>query len=238
MRAAVRAAAREAGVRSIVGFALRWTPLVRTITALRDDGTLGDVVLARADYGHHITPEEWPGYRWARTRAGGGSIMLAGGSHAVDALRHLVGSEVVSVSARHGPVRERGGYEWPGTSMAVLEFASGAVAEVSACVDAYMPYVFNVEVLGERGAIRSNRLYAERFPGQTGWMEIPTILPDSGEVSHHPFQDEIDHFVECILTNRESPVNLEDAVKTHEVCIAIDQSAAEGRPVRLPLLRD
>jgi predicted dehydrogenase len=161
--------------------------------------------------------------------------MLAGGSHAVDALRHLVGSEVVSVSARHGPVRPRSGFEWPGTTVALLEFANGALAEASAVVDAHMPYVFNLEVLGERGTMRGNKLYAERFPGQTGWMEIPTVLPDSGDVTHHPFQDEIDHFVDSILAGREASPNLEDAVRTTAVCLAADIAADEKRTVTLPL---
>jgi predicted dehydrogenase len=231
----MRDAVRDAGVRTIVSFVLRWNPLVRTIKALVEDGTLGDVVFARADYWHRLRPEEWAGYRWAHTRAGGGSIMLAGGSHAVDALRHLVGSEVVSVGARHGPVRPRSGYEWPGTTVALLEFASGALAEASACVDANMPYVFNLEVLGERGTMRGNKLYAEAFPGQTNWAEIPTILPDSGDVTHHPFQDEIDHFVECILAGREASPNLEDAVRTTAVCLAADLAAGQRRTVTLPL---
>ena len=106
---------------------------------------------------------------------------------------------------------------------------------MSATVDAYIPYVFNLEVLGERGSLRGNRLFAERFPGQTGWAEIPTILPDSGDVTHHPFQDEIDHFVACILDGREASPNLDDAVKTTEVCLAADLAAAERRTVTLPL---
>lgn len=232
---AMRDAVRRAGVRTIVSFVLRWNPLVRTIKALCQDGTLGDLIFARADYWHRIRPDEWAGYRWAHTRAGGGSIMLAGGSHAVDAVRHLVGSEVVSVSARHGPVRPRSGFEWPGTTVALLEFASGALAEVSACVDAHLPYVFNLEVLGERGSMRGNKLYAERFPGQTAWAELPTILPDSGDVSHHPFQEEIDHFVTSILAGREASPNLEDAVQTTAVCLAADLAAAERRTVTLPL---
>ena len=233
----MRRAVRAAGVRTIVSFVLRWNPLVRTIKALCDDGALGDVVFARADYWHRIRPEEWAGYRWAHTRAGGGSIMLAGGSHAVDALRHLVGAEVVSVSARHGPERPRSGFEWPGTTVALLEFASGALAEASACVDAHLPCVFNLEVLGERGSMRGNRLFTERLPGQTGWAEIPTILPDSGDVTHHPFQEEIDHFVECILAGREASPNLEDAVATTAVCLAADIAAEERRTVTLPLPR-
>src|SRR5262249_39034138 len=191
--------------------------------------------LLRADYWHHITPEEWPGYRWARTRAGGGSIMLAGGSHAVDAARPLGGSEGVSVSARHGPVRPRSGYGWPGTTLALLEFASGALAEVSACVDARIPYVFNLEVLGDRGSMRGNRLFTEKLPWQTGWAEIPTVLPDSGDVTHHPFQEEIDHFVDSIREGHEASPNLEDAVHTTSVCLAAEQAAAEGRVVTLPL---
>jgi predicted dehydrogenase len=231
----MREAVRRAGVRTVVSFVLRWNPLVRTIKALAEDGALGEIVFVRADYWHRIQPDEWSGYRWAHTRAGGGSIMLAGGSHAVDAARHIVGSEVVSVSARHGPVRPRSAYEWPGTSVALLEFANGALAEVSASVDAYIPYVFNLEVLGDRGSMRGNRLYTERLPGQTGWAEIPTVLPDSGDVTHHPFQEEIDHFVECVLAGREASPNLEDAARTTEVCLAADLAAGERRTVTLPL---
>jgi predicted dehydrogenase len=117
----------------------------------------------------------------------------------------------------------------------VLEFSNGTLAEVSATVDAYIPYVFNIEALGERGSMRGNRLYTEAFPGQTTWAEIPTALPDSGDVTHHPFQEEIDHFVESIRAGREAAPNLEDAVKTTEICLAADIAAAERRSVTLPL---
>ena len=55
-------------------------------------------------------------------------------------------------------------------------------------------------------------------------------------MAHHPFPEEIDHLVDCILNDRESHCNLADAVNTHEVCFAADRSAAQGgAPVRLPL---
>ena len=82
--------------------------------------------------------------------------------------------------------------------------------------------------------MRGNRLYAQRFPGQTDWATIPTVLPDSADVRHHPFQDEIDHFVECILVGREASPNLEDAVRTTAVCLAADRAAEERRTVTLP----
>jgi predicted dehydrogenase len=98
-----------------------------------------------------------------------------------------------------------------------------------------MPYVFNIELLGDQGTIRNNQVFSKRWVGQKGWATIPTILPDSGDVTHHPFRDEINHFVDCILNGRESHANLEDAALTHEICFASEISAHERRPVPLPL---
>jgi predicted dehydrogenase len=123
--------------------------------------------------------------------------------------------------------------------VAALKFQNGAIGKIGASFEIPMPYVFNVELHGSEGAIRNEKLYSRRkFPGQMDFITIPTVMPDSGDVTHHPFQGEIDHFVECIRSGKESHVNLEDAVKTHEACLAIDQSAATGQPVRLPLLQD
>ncbi len=63
-------------------------------------------------------------------------------------------------------------------------------------------------------------------------------MPDTGEVSHHPFQNEIDHFVDCIIKDKESFLNLEDAVNTHEVAFAAMISYKEdNRVVKLPLIK-
>ena len=95
-----------------------------------------------------------------------------------------------------------------------------------------------IELFGADGAIRGNRFYSRKLPGATGFVEIPTIMPDSGDVAHHPFHGEIDHFVDCIRSGHESHVSLADAVNTHEACFAADASAAQsGALVSLPLGR-
>jgi len=233
-------AVRRAGVKTLVGFVLRWNPLLQTAKALVDDGALGRIVMAQVDYWHHIGRDAGlPMYHWLVQKEHSGGIFLAGGSHAVDAARWLVGEEVIEVFGyASGP---SGDYDYPPTVVGLLRFAgrggrAGAIARVSACVEANIPYVFNLDLLGEDGSLRGNRLWSRKLPGQTGWAEIPTIMPDSGDVSHHPFQGEIDHFLQCIATGVESPLNLEDGIKTAEVCLAVEQSAATGQPVRLPLL--
>jgi predicted dehydrogenase len=69
-------------------------------------------------------------------------------------------------------------------------------------------------------------------------IRIECVMPDSADVSHHPFQAEIDDFVDAILSGRETMLNVFDAQRTMEACLAADQSAtAGGRPVALPLIR-
>ena len=80
-----------------------------------------------------------------------------------------------------------------------------------------------------------NRVHSQTVVGQTDYATIPTVLPDSGDVSHHPFRGEVSHLLDCIEKGDESPLSLANSVNTHEACIAADISAVEGRPVELPL---
>lgn len=96
--------------------------------------------------------------------------------------------------------------------------------------------MFNIDLMGTEGTIRGNRLFSKKLmPGQTDFTEIPTILPDSGAVSHHPFGPQCDHFIDCILNGQEPHPNIEDGVKTQAVCLAMGLSAETGKPVSLPL---
>lgn len=226
------AAVRQAGVKSTVGFVLRWNPMVDLARRLVSDGSLGTLALAKADYIHHIDSSK-PGWEWKRRRESSGGAMLFAGCHAVDTLRYC-GGEVTEVSAHAAQVGRRE-FDYPPTVAATLRFASGAAGAVCVTFEAHSPYVFNLELFGTRGSLRNNTLFTQALQGQTTYATIPTVLPDSGDVSHHPFQAEVDDFVASILEDREARAHIADAARTHEVCLAIDQSAEEGRPIALPL---
>ncbi|HPZ84238.1 MAG TPA: hypothetical protein PL064_12430, partial [Thermogutta sp.] len=98
-----------------------------------------------------------------------------------------------------------------------------------------MPYRFPIRIFGDRGTAFDNRVWSHKFPDQTDWVTIPTIAPDSSDVTHHPFQAEIDHFVECLQKGTESHCNLDDAAKTHEIVFAALECYRQRRPIRLPL---
>lgn len=231
----LQAAVRAAKVKTVVSFVLRWNPLFETIRALLAEGVAGKLFYAEVDYLNHGGPGR-PQYEWNIKKEFGGSSLLTGGCHAVDGLRWFMrktAEEVYSFSntSSANPLR----YEYEPNSVTVVKFDDGSMGKVASSIECVMPYTFNIELFGDEGTIRNNQVFSKRWTGQKGWATIPTELPDSGDVRHHPFQSEVDHFVDCILKNRESHANLEDAALTHEICFAADASARENRPVKLPL---
>ena len=230
---AMDAAVREAGVTTVVGFVLRWNPLVATAKALLDDGALGRLLYVQADYWHNAEQSGYPGAKGRLLRSTL-SAMLSGGCHAMDMARYLMGSDIAEVTALEFTALE--GLKAPANQVALVRFANGMAGKVSACTEQWMPYQFNVDLLGSDGGLRDNRFYTRKLPGALDWATFPTILPNSGSVAHHPFRGEIDHFIDCLRAGVASPASLGDAVNTHEACFAVERSAREaGRPVRLPL---
>lgn len=231
----LQAAVRAAKVKTVVCFVLRWNPLFETIKAMLKDDVVGSLLYAEVDYFHGLGPQ-YAQYEWNVKKEIGGSSLLTGGCHAVDGLRWFMGKRAVEVSALsnfspHNPLK----YEYEPNSVTLVRFEDGTVGKTASSVECVMPYFFNILLLGEKGSVRNNQVFSKRWVGQTGWATIPTILPDSGDVSHHPFKDQVSHFVDCILNDRESHANLEDAALTHEICFASEISAREKRPVALPL---
>lgn len=231
---ALRDAVAQSGVKSVVSFVLRWNPLFENLKSLLAAKAIGDLIYLEVDYWHGIGPW-YSGWDWARTRKTGGSTMHLGGCHAVDAMRWFADDEVVEVSAFSN--NKKGLYEYDANVVAIVKFRNGAIGKTSTLFDCEMPYSFNIDLIGTEGTMRDNRLWSKKlFPKQTDWATLPTIMPDSGDVDHHAFDAEMDHLVDCILKNCESHCSVADAFHTTQVCLAIDQSIAQGgKSVSLPL---
>lgn len=242
----LRDAVKRAKLKSVVSFVLHWNPLFRIIAEQLADGAVGRIFYAEVDYFHAIGP--WYGqYSWNIKKSVGANTMLSAGCHAVDALLGFVQDKVVEVSAysTRSTMKQFKPYEYDPTMVLICKFKGGAVGKVASCLECNSPYMFNILLLGDKGTIRNNRYYGDKClgtfghseigQGQTSWTVWPTILPDSGDVTHHPFYGEIDHLVDCILKDKESSLSIPNAFKTHEVCFAAEISAESGKPVRLPL---
>jgi len=222
-----REAVKKNKVKTIVGFVLHWSPLLMTIDSLIEQGVFGDIFMVEVDYLHRIWDLKWYG-----SREKSGTALLTAGCHAVDALRWFARSEVEELSAYQ--VKTENPAEYPGTISINVKFKDGKIGRSTTTFDAKMPYRFNIGIYGSEGTLRNNDLFAPKlFPGQNNFTKIPCILPDSGDVTHHPFQGEVSHFLDCIINDEQPFPDIEDAALTHAVCFAADLSAESGRPVSI-----
>ncbi|GGD88428.1 Gfo/Idh/MocA family protein [Paenibacillus nasutitermitis] len=218
-------------VHTVVGFVLRWNPSFRNTKALIEDNAIGRVFMAQVDYWHHIGPQ-YLQYSWSKSSKLGGSSMLSAGCHAVDAVRYFAGDieEVSAYSCRTWADSE---YEFDPNAIAIFKLKNGGIGKVSSSLECRTPYKFNVHLLGEKGTILNNQIYSHKLPGQTEYATIPTLLPDSGDVSHHPFADEIDNFMVSMRLKTKSDCDFFDALQSMETCFAIDEAIASGRSIKV-----
>ncbi len=248
-------AVKRAGVKTIVSFVLRWNPMFQNVKRLVAEGKLGELYCVETDY-QSYNSDWWGGWEDGRRVDTGVSAMAVAGCHAIDALRWFAApgefeaADPVEVFAyaggrRKGATRQFNPLEnqwhdgtpleYDGLEIALVKFSNGVVGKVSVNFECIQPYAFPLEIFGDKATVKDNRLYRPDDQEVEGWSEIPGITPDSSDVSHHPFQGEIDHFVECVQNDVESHCNLADAVKTHEIVFATQQCYATGQPVKLPL---
>ncbi|MBP1990898.1 Gfo/Idh/MocA family protein [Paenibacillus eucommiae] len=220
-------------VKAVVSFVLRWNPSFLNTKALIDDDAIGRIYMAQIDYWHNIGPK-YPQYRWSKTKAQGGSSMLSAGCHAVDAVRYFAG-EIEEVTAYSCGTWANSEYEFDSNALAICKLKNGGIAKVSSSLECVTPYKFNVHLLGEKGAIMNNQLFSHKLPGQTDYATVPTVLPDSGDVSHHPFVAEIDDFVQSVKNGTSTLCDFSDAYRSMEASFAIDESIETGKKVILPL---
>jgi predicted dehydrogenase len=255
----IRAAVTRSGVRTIVSFELHYNPYLRFARWLREEGWLGRLVFARFQYLSRVT-DWYSGWSWVRTKKSGRSHLLAAGCHAVDALRWCTGLEVHDVSAFASTVTR--GYQWPTSIIVNLRMEGGrkaapVLAQLTSSTDLQLPYTFGVEMMGDRASLRDDLILWNETPVDltalrracpfddvtfeattlaTGAaaIRIHTAMPGSADVSHHPFQGEIDELVACVLADRDTHLNVFDAERTMRVCLAADRSAERGgKPVEV-----
>lgn len=123
---AMRDSFAEAGLVLAVGHGMRRLGAARAVKRLLDEGALGTVVLAEANWSlpGRLTPDAW---RFYRDRAPGGPLLQLG-IHHVDTLAHWLGPIARSTGVFAHVVTEA---EIDDVGALTLEFESGAVGVVT-----------------------------------------------------------------------------------------------------------
>ncbi|HEY3233792.1 MAG TPA: Gfo/Idh/MocA family oxidoreductase [Polyangiaceae bacterium] len=249
-------AVEKSAVKTVVSFELYWNPLFKVARWLIDSGQLGQVMFVRSNY-HSRMGSWYSGWDWCRSQAEGWGLLLNAGCHSIDAVRNFLGDDPVSVSAFSSTGLEQG-YQYPTTLHANIRFAGGGLGQISASADVATPYHFGLEIFGTKLSLVNQhlrwpsgaevdvhqlqrecpvpgvRFFLEPYSETHSQIRIDCVLPNSVNVEHHPFRDEVSALVEAIQKDGQAPVSLRKAAVTHRICFAADRSAASGgQPVTL-----
>lgn len=166
-------------------------------------------------------------------------MILDIGVHATDLFRWLFGQEAVEVYAVARSVREAaraaGSYDH---AFITCKFDGGGVgfAETSwAYPDGFGGALYaQLDVVGTEGKIQ----YADKDtnPMLTYTTEKGHELPRYFRfmsTTEYAFEEEVCHFVRCVLNDREPAISPQDARAALEMALAAQRSAETGEPVSL-----
>lgn len=221
---AIVAAARKAGVRLTVSFVHRFREEWQTTKAIIDRGEIGEPTMLLDNMlsqgGRHV-----PAWVWRKAAAGGG-VLMYGGIHAVDRVRWLVGSEVVSVYAQARTYSQQTDVEDGLT--AILTFTNGATATLFENAPGYRvtPRHWASEVFGTQGMLRVWTREFVEFSSEFRSYRINIDRDDN-------FMRQAVEFVTAIREDRDPSVTGEDGRAALAVALAAYRSAEEGRVVQV-----
>ena len=237
--AAISEVVRRTGVRLMVDFHSRWSPAIVSVKGSIDRDELGRLVSTYFRLNDTISVPQHM-LKWADQS----SILWFLGSHAVDTLRWLSGSEVhrAYVRSRSGVLTAMG-VDVPDTYHSILEFENGLLATLENCwiLPNTHPNVNDIKlnVLGERGMIDidlSNHGVLQRFLSDR--YDHPDVFVKQdihGKPMGFAFEA-IRDFVDRLADDEPFITDLDDGVNGALTILAMLEAAESDGPVQVQLL--
>ena len=245
---AMQEAAERNGKLLMIGFVLRFSDEAKIAKDFIDNGYIGDIYYAKAQYiRRHGNPGGWFA---DKSRSGGGPVIDLG-VHVIDLTRYLMGNpKPVSVyAATYNKLGNRphlkNGIGWSprdakaddicdveDMAVALIRYDNGAVTQLE------VSFSINGEGAGQKilygtkgGLDLSNgvKIYGEYNDFLTDFH----VRTDHYKESEDLFVAEMAHFVDCVANGTECRAKAEDGIEVMKILDAIYLSAETGHEVIL-----
>ena len=235
-------AARQSGVRMIVGHHRRFDPAAQRARELLDSGAVGDLQLVSATWALR-KHDAYYDADWRRTE-GGGPVLL-NLIHDIDMLRYLCG-EIATVYAETNSTAR--GHEVEDTAAIIVRFRSGALATIAVSDATPSPWGWEMAT-GENPLIPATGENCYRFMGTKASFDFPDIQlwhhadqdhgawHDAITVAHSPsverqaMAEQLKHFCRLVMGDGIACVSGEDGLATLAATEAVKHSVKSGLPV-------
>jgi len=218
---------RAANKKLMVAYRCRYEPYNQEAIRVCRSGELGPLQVILADAGFNSgNPDQW---RLKKALAGGGSLMDIG-IYALNASRYLSGEEPAEVNAMvYSTPNDPRFKEVEQNVIFQLRFPSGAIAN---CTSSYGYYpTSHYRVIGTKG-------WLEMDPA-TWYTGLRMKVGDKDGITEKelPIRDhfalEMDHMSQCVMENKEPLTPGEEGLRDIKLMMAIYESAASGKTVRV-----
>jgi predicted dehydrogenase len=229
---AMQRSCEAAGVKLMIGHGFRRLGASRRIKALIDDGVLGQIVLAEANFSlpGRLTPDKW---RYYRATCPGGPLMQLGVHHA-DTLQYLLGP-VSTVQGSFARLATEA--EIDDVGVAILGFASGARGLITSSY--VSPKTYSLRLFGTQGVLTATTEMsiwpeAEKMDPSTRL----TLQTSEGETAvdfeaHDMLVEELEEFARCMREDVAPETGAAEGLQAVRVILAAIESHETGRSVSL-----
>lgn len=222
---------RQAGVRLMTAFPMRFNTPVLEIKKLLDQDGLGQVFAIKGENQGQV-PSHHRQWFVQKELAGGGAVMDHT-VHLLDLMRWMMGSEVKEVYAQTNRIMRGDEVEVETGGLVMLTFENGVFASINCSWSRPRRYPtwggLSMEIIGERG-VAATDAFRQNITA-FGMEQAHTVYLPWGSDSN---QGLINEFCAAIREQREPAVTGFDGHKALEVVLAAYRSAETGQPVRLP----
>lgn len=219
----MREVCQQARVILAVGHNTRRMAGHRKMKSLIDEGVLGNIIMAEANFSHAgglgLTPEQW---RWYEDKCPSGPLLQLG-VHQVDTLSYLLGP-AKKVSAMFNKLATPA--EIADVTVTVIKFGSGVLGYIGS--NYVTPYIFYINVYATKANLfceNGSKLYIQKKDSlakeEIEVKEVDSIL------------EELEEFADCIRLEKKPEVGGEEAINALAIVQAAIKSVEISRPVTI-----
>lgn len=220
----------ERNLTVMVGYCLRFHPLLKKIEEVIKKGEFGKVLFARVQAGQYLPDwhleEDYRERYSAKEHLGGGIVLDL--SHEIDYLQWLLG-DVKDVTACIGKISNLE-IETEDYAELLLTFNGNIRAEIHLDYLQRFPTRTGM-IVGEEGTlffdINNNKLQLE-LPQKHRRVEISEPYN-----INQMYKDEMKHFIECIRKKTDPIVGLKEGINTLKIALAAKKSSRKGKRISL-----
>ena len=215
-------AARERGVLLGVAQCFRFEDSVRRIRERVQNGDIGKVISIRIDFTFPglNSPRQW---LHDAKLAGGGPIGDVG-VHCIDAMRHILASEPISVTAMTEADQDAGTVE--SSALLSLRFGNGTLG--SCYVSYRSPYQTPIAIYGTEGSIRAHDGLTVDHP-ITIEVQKGAVIEREELTNYQTYSRQVDSFSAAFEKKASFPVPAEEGLQNQRVLDACYRSAKSRR---------